>query len=411
MLRGTHDPEFEPVARALESILEKEPFGGAGVCIYQHGRRVFNMWGGPKNPTGDPWEEHTPSVSYSTSKGVVATALHMCKDRGQIRYDEPVATYWPEFAQNGKDKITVRQVLTHSAGLYDLHRIVDHAELLLDWDKMVRALETAPAAHLPGRFHAYHAVTFGHLIGELVRRVSGKPVPDFVRTEIAEPLGLKNFFIGAPDDAIARAARNLYRVPEGRPGESPEAERARRRERAKRMRLLAKGLSFFGIPMSPERMKAAFWTKGLETFDFSLPDVLRACIPAANGLFSAPDLARFYAALASGGTLDGVRLLSDTTLREASTVHRRGFDGVLVAPVRWRLGYHGVFKKFGFVRGAFGHSGYNGSGAWASPRHRASLAYVVNAGLGTPVGDLRMIKLTSAALESFDKVARRRRAA
>ena len=113
----------------------------------------------------------------------------------------------------------------------------------------------------------------------------------------------------------------------------------------------------------------------------------------------------FYANAPGGGALDGVRLLSESTLREATTVHARGPDGVLVAPMRWRLGYHGVLRYHGYVRGAFGHYGYNGSGAWASPRDRAALAYVVNAGMGTPVGDVRMIKLTSTAMAACERVA------
>lgn len=367
------------------------------------------MWGGPRDPQSNPWQADTPSVSYSTSKGVIATALHMCKDRGLIRYDDPVAKYWPEFAQNGKGAITVRQALTHSAGLYDLPKVIAHADDLLDWEATVRGLERAPASHAPGRFHAYHAVTYGHLIGELVRRVSGKPVPRFIQEEIAAPLGLRNFFIGAPDTAIARAARNIRPPGPARPGETPERTQERRRRKAARIAMLARGLNLIGIPMDPDRMQRAFAVKGIEHWDFSSPEVLRACIPAANGLFSAPDLARFYAMLGAGGELDGVRLLSEATVLEATQVHARGPDGVLVAPMRWRMGFHAVYYRLGIIRGGFGHSGYNGSGAWASPRHQAALAYVVNAGMGTPVGDWRMLKLTAAALTCIK--AQKRRAA
>lgn len=406
MLQGKYEPGFEPLAHTLTSILQEKPFGGAALCVYQRGRPVFDMWGGPRNPEGDPWEERTASVSYSTSKGVVATALHMCKDRGLVRYDDPVARYWPEFAQNGKGAITVRQALTHSAGLYSARTIVDHADVLLDWDETIRALERAPAAHSPGRYHAYHAITYGHLIGEIVRRVSGKPFPRFVREDIAEPLGLRDFHIGADDEAIARAARNVDRVPGRGSAESKERAKARADERAKRMKLIARALNFVGIPMSTERMHSALTAKGIEKWDFSSPEVLRACIPAANGLFSARDLARFYAAL-STGSLDGVRLLSEQTLKEATQVHTHRPDGVLVAPMRWRLGYHAVFYKRGIVRGGFGHSGYNGSGAWASPSHGISLGYVVNAGYGTPFGDWRMVRLTTTLIDCLKATGRR----
>jgi CubicO group peptidase (beta-lactamase class C family) len=389
--------------------LRGPPHGGAALAIYERGQLVFDMWGGPRNPAGDAWEEHTPSVSYSTSKGVTATALHICKDRGLVRYDDAVAKYWPEFAQNGKGSITIRQVLSHSAGLYDVHSLVPEAETLLDWGAMVRAFELAPASHAPGRFHAYHAVTYGYLIGEIVQRVSQKPFSQFVRENIAEPLGLADFFIGAPEDAIARAARNIHKAPGRASDESPERSKLRRQKRAARVKLVARGLNLFGIPMSPDRMKRAFSVRGIERLDFSSPEVLRACIPAANGLFSARDLARLYALLANGGALGDVRLLSSATLQEATAVHGRGPDGVLMLPMRWRLGYHGVFSKLGIVKGAYGHSGYNGSGAWASPLHEASLGYVVNAGLGTPVGDWRMVKLTGSALACLK--TRRTRAA
>jgi len=409
MLHGKHEPGFEPLAQLFATILSEPPHGGACLTVYEHGRPVFDMWGGPKNNEGEPWQEHTPSVSYSTGKPAVALALHILKDRGLIRYDERVAKYWPEFAQNGKGEITVRQALSHAAGLYSVRTIVEHADVLLDWDATVHALERAPAAHAPGRFHAYHAVTYGHLIGELVRRVSGKPVPQFIQEEIAEPLGLVDFFIGAPDEAIARSARNIVRAPGRVSGESKERSRARAEVRTKRLKTIARGLNLFGIPLNPERMHKAFTPRGVESWDWSSPTVLKACIPAANGLFTGRDLARFYAMLAGGGALDGVRIVSKETLREATVVHARGPDGVLVAPMRWRLGFHALFSKLGIVRGGFGHSGYNGSGGWASPSHSASFGYVVNAGFGTPFGDWRTLKLTTTTLACLKQ--RKRRAA
>lgn len=411
MLVGHHDPGFEPLALQLEAILRAPPFGGAALCIYEDGKPVFDMWGGPRNAAGEPWEEHTPGVSYSTGKPVVATALHILKDRGLVRYDEPVARYWPEFAQNGKGAITVRQALSHAAGLYAVRSIVEHADVLFDWEATIHALERASAAHAPGRYHAYHAITYGHLIGEIVHRVSGKPLPRFIQEEIAAPLGLHDFFVGAPDEAIERAARNINRAPGRVSHDSPEQRQARRKAKADRMRLLARGLNLVGIPLNPRRMHRAFSPRGVEDWDFSSPKVLRACIPAVNGLFSGRDLARFYALLGAGGTLDSVRLLSPQTIAEATRVHAHGPDGVLLAPMRWRLGFHAVFSKFGIVRGAFGHSGYNGSGAWASPAHGAALGYVVNAGMGTPVGDWRMVKLTTTALACVKARKARRRAA
>jgi CubicO group peptidase (beta-lactamase class C family) len=397
MLSGRHDPGFEPLARAFEDVLSHAPYGGAALTLYLHGQPVFDMWGGPRDNDGNPWEERTSSVSFSTTKGIVATALHIAADRGLVHYDDPVARYWPEFAQRGKHAVTVRQVLNHSAGLYDAFNVIEHADQLLDWDKTVDALAAAPLAHEPGRYHAYHALTYGYLVGEILRRVSQRPVSQFIREEIAEPLGLSDFHVGAPEPALARAAHTYQRTSD-RPPRTPEERRAAYARRERKLSNVARVLRVFGVPMKPERMRDAFAARGIGSWDFASPRVLRACIPSVNGLFTARDLARMYAALASGGALHGTQLLSAETLRQATSIHTRKPDGVLVAPMGWRLGYHTVVSKRGVVRGAFGHFGYNGSGAWASPRHNAALGYVVNAGSGTPVGDWRMNKLTSAAL-------------
>jgi CubicO group peptidase (beta-lactamase class C family) len=408
MLSGTHEPGFEPLARALEEVLGREPFGGAGLSVYQDGRIVFDMWGGTRDHRGAPWEKHTPSVSFSTTKGIASTALHMLADRGKVHYDDPVAKYWPEFSERGKGAITLRQVLNHSAGLYDVRNVVEHADVLLDWDATVRALAQAPAAHAPGRYHSYHAMTYGHLVGEIVSRVSGKPFSTFVADEIAAPLGLTDFFIGATDDAIARAARLPGPMSRRPPGPAHKRNPAHGRRRAQRLKLLQKALRLVGLPANFGRLKDAFAPRGIERWDMSSPEVLRACIPSVNGLFTARDLARVYAVLAAGGTLQGVRLMSPATVRQASEVQHRGPDGVILFPMGWRLGYHGVPTTLGTIKGAFGHFGYGGSGAWASPRHNASFALVVNAGAGTPFGDFRVVKLSGVAIGCIR--ARRRRA-
>jgi CubicO group peptidase (beta-lactamase class C family) len=407
-IQGIHDPAFKPLARAFSEVLGSPPFGGAALTVYVDGRIVFDMWGGPRDAIGNPWEAHTPAVSYSTTKGVAATALHVARDRGLLDYDAPVARYWPEFAQNGKAGVTVRQVLTHEAGLHDVRALVEHAEVLLDWDATVNALAKAAPSHAPGRFTAYHALTYGHLVGEIVRRVSGVSFSRFIHENIAQPLGLEDFFVGAPPEACARAARILkpqgVHKPAHRSGPSSAERRAAKQERAERVARWARRL---GLPMNPQRTFSALTPRGIEHWDFSSPEVLAAAIPAANGLFSARDLARLYAALALGGAIDGQRILAESTVREATRIQTLRPDGVLVIPMGWRLGYHSVLSQLGPVRGAFGHAGYNGSGAWASPRHGMGFGYVVNAGLGTPVGDRRMLKLSSVALACARSAKRR----
>jgi CubicO group peptidase (beta-lactamase class C family) len=388
---GEVAPGFEPVARQLEVQLAKQR-GGAAVCVYHRGRCVVDLWGGVKDETGAPWQRDTMAVSFSTTKGVISTALHVLADRGLLDYDAPVACYWPEFAQAGKAAITVRDVLAHRAGLFNIRDLVDDVRRMLEWEHMVSALAAAPAAAVPRGASAYQALTYGYVVGELIRRVSGKPVPRFLADELADPLGLDGLYIGAPASELHRAARL---VGARRPGTDDDATR-RRRQRI--YGAIERGLRLFGHPVDLERTAAALTPRGISSFDFSSDEVLAACIPAANGLFTARSLARLYAALAAGGTLDGVRVLSPATVARATEIQCNGFDQVVVFKMRWRLGYHRVGSTRGVPPRAFGHFGWGGSGAWADPDRQLALGLIVNAGTGTPIGDLRILRLNSAAL-------------
>src|SRR5690606_11887909 len=226
--------------------------------------------------------------------------------------------------QAGKAAIAVRQLMSHEAGLYGLTELVTRADDLLDWELMVLRLVAAQPAHLPGCHSAYHALTYGFLVGEIVRRVSGQPFSEFIGGELAESLGLDGLYVGAPEEALPRAAR-LMQLPSGSrvarrgPTPNPDAE-ARARRWARRLWwlrrqqgvawVLERGLRALGVPADLAQTRRAFITPGIGRLDFSDPDVLRASIPAANGLFTARSLARLYAALAGGGSLDGVRLMS-----------------------------------------------------------------------------------------------------
>ena len=163
--------------------------GGAALCVYHRGECVVDTWGGVRNREGDPWERDTLALSYSTTKGVASTLLHILVDRGLVDYDAPVAEYWPEFAAAGKDSITVRQVMCHEAGLYDVRGMIDHARRMLDWAYMTEVLAAARPAHEPGATHGYHGLTYGWLVGEIVERVSGMSFSEFLARELAEPLG------------------------------------------------------------------------------------------------------------------------------------------------------------------------------------------------------------------------------
>lgn len=399
MLHGHIHPDFHPLARALERQLSKTS-GGAAVCVYHEGECVADLWGGYRDAEGTLWERDTMSVSYSTTKGVTSTALHLLADRGLVDYDAPVADYWPEFAAAGKQDITVRDVMCHRAGMFNIRDLIDDARRMLEWDYMIEALARAPAATLPGTASAYQALTYGYLVGEIIQRASGRALGELVQTEIAEPLGLDGLYIGVPAEQLHRAARLIdfpgRKQTNGSGGNAKPSRSRRRRELI--ARALQVTLRAVGHPVDLGRAAAALVPRGIGSFDFSSDEVLQASIPAANGMFTARSLARLYAALANGGELDGVRLMTPETIERATQIQVRGYDQITLFPMRWRLGYHRVGTMRGVPRRAFGHFGYGGSGAWADPVRNMSVAMTLNSGGGTPMGDFRMLRMNTVAL-------------
>ncbi len=399
---GTVHPDFIPVAEALRRQLEGHP-GGAAVCVYHRGQCVVDLWGGYRNDAGAPWQRDTMSPSFSTTKGVAATVVHVLVDRGVLDYDARVADYWPEFAQGGKGAITVRHVLAHQSGLYHIRQMIDRADRMLDWDYMIRAIERATPVHEPGARTGYHGLTFGFLVGELVERVTGRPFAQVVRQTIAEPLGLDGLYIGAPADQLARAARLIWPpsglLSLGDIGAVWVGGRELSEVLAAPAFVLRRLLALVGVDLDLPSILDALAPRGIAAFDFGAAQTLQAAIPAANGLFTARSLARMYAALAGGGTIDGVRLLSPRTMARATEVQSAPAGrAVIPFDMRWRLGYHGVLTTLGVPRHAFGHFGFGGSGAFADPSRELAVALVVNSGMGTPFGDLRIARIGGAAL-------------
>jgi CubicO group peptidase (beta-lactamase class C family) len=396
---GSVHPDFQMVADALRAQLRAYAGGGA-VCVYHQGECVVDVWGGDADAKGRRWRQDTMSPSFSTTKGVAATALHVMADRGLVDYDDTVASHWPEFAQAGKEHITVRQVLAHQSGLYHIRQMIDRADRMLDWEHMIHAIERTPPIHEPGARTGYHGLTFGFLVGELIQRVSGRPFPDVVREVIADPLGLDGLYIGAPADQVGRAAQLIWPkrgwlvpqsrafalLPHGRLG-GVSAESVQR------------VLDLVRVPVDIESILDALAPRGIGSFDFGSTETLQASIPAANGLFTARSLAKMYAALADGGAIGGARILSEAAVRRATAVQPspRG-RSVIPFDMRWRLGYHGVLTSRGVPKQAFGHFGFGGSGAFADPRRRLAVGLIVNSGMGTPFGDLRIVRIGGAAV-------------
>ena len=370
------------------------------MCVYHKGEKVVDAWGGSRDAAGSPWLEDTLSMSFSTTKGVASTLLHVYADRGLIDYDAPVSEYWPEFATGGKERITVRQVMCHEAGLYAIRDMVEHGRELLDWQQVTSRIAASTPRHAAGTAHGYHAMTYGWLVGEIVRRVAGnRPFPELLASELAKPLGLEGLYCGVPADQQHRCATLLARTMEG----SPDDRRRNTQKILQRAERWRERLSRLGFHYDPSESIAALMAPGMEDLDFNSEEFRAASIPSANGMFTARSLARLYACLAQGGELDGVRLLSYDTLRKASEEQNRGAGRVIPISMRWRLGYHRVFAVRARVPAGFGHFGFGGSGGWADPQRQLAVALTVNSGVGTPFGDARIARIGGAAVRCADR--------
>lgn len=377
MIAGYVHPDFAGVATELARQLRKRRVGGSAICIYHRGEKVIDIWGGDRNAAGDPWEADTMALSFSTTKGVTTTALHVLADAGEIDYDDRVVKYWPEFGAAGKSEVTVRHMLAHQTGLHRLRTMVSHAKDMLDWDYMTAVIAAAEPAYEPGTRHGYHAVTFGWTVGELVRRVSGISLGDFVRKEIAGPLGEDGLHIGVPLDQRHRVA------------ELTQVNRAVRSELS---------IDFMTGRRLTRESTDALLPHGIVDLFWSDP-IYGAELGGANGVFTARALASMYVPLASPDTANGFRLSRDRVV-QMGHVQTRGLDVVFSAPFRKRLGYHDIFTTAGMEPSAFGHWGLGGSGAWADPRHELAVAFVTNVHNFTPLMSTRIMRIGGVAVRA-----------
>lgn len=358
---GTAASKFKPIQEVFARQLAEGKGVGAAVAVYHRGELVVDLWGGQADHTsGRPWEEDTICVVYSTTKGAAATCLHMLADRGLLSYDDPVAKHWPEFAKNGKEGVTIRHVLTHQAGIPQQPEGVDH-EHMLEWEKMVHAMEELTPLWKPGEMTGYHPYNFGWLVGEIVRRVDGRSIGAFLRAEVVEPLGLRDLYIGLPQSDEGRVARLESVMPGGTEVEALVDQWLR--------------------PESIAGKALPRWMS--DPIDFmNTPEAHQAEIPAANGIASARDLARLYACLAAGGTLDGVTIVRPETLASATKQQTSRPDATLMFPIGWALGYMtgGPFVSVSGPRAtSFGHAGFGGSNAFADPEiGNLAFAYITN---------------------------------
>lgn len=340
------------VQEAIDRLVESGAERGLQVAVYRHGRMVVDAVAGIADPeTGRAVTPDTPFYVYSTGKGATATVAHVLVERGLFAYDTPIAEVWPEFGTHGKERATVRHALTHTVGVPGLSPDTT-PEDVCDWQKMCTLIAEAEPWWEPGTRTAYHAYTFGYIVGEIVRRTTGKPISQVLREEVTGPLGIADeLFFGVPQSALGTLARL----------EDMEGSAAF-------LDAMPDDASFFKLAPRAVVPTAAFGNRA---------DVLQADIPA-GGKLSARAIARMYAALL--GEVDGVRLLSPERLREVSAVAFSGTDEIFGSPTSWTLGYTPGWPGAGpnTPQTAFGWGGVGGSHAYADPATGIAFALTKN---------------------------------
>lgn len=409
--QGSVATGFERVHEAFEAGAAQLEQGGGAYSVYVDGKQVVNLWGGLAR-AGEPWREDTATVLMSTTKGLAALCAQLLQDRGVLDIEAPVAEYWPEFGCNGKENATVRQVLDHTVGVLGLH---DPAAIL-DWsgtgwddyDGIAAQLASAEPAWEPGTKVGYHAISYGWLTGEIVRRVTGATIGSFFHEAVAKPLGL-NTRIGTPESEQHRVATVLPESYDGIPPELVELDRINRAAFNEEGNLLA---------TAAIHMHGGNIIQNLSTFT-NLPKVLSVEIAAANGTSSARDIARVYGLLANGGALDDIRLVSPESIALFSAVSAQGRSAVtpaitvgdLTVPppyTCYALGYArnvpepGLPPAFGPNTETFGHAGHGGQVGFADPVRNLGVGFVRSHLSFSPELATTLIATTYECLDALD---------
>jgi CubicO group peptidase (beta-lactamase class C family) len=343
------------VQELIESQISAGRQIGIQVAAYKDGEQVVEAVAGAMGPHDPrPMQHDSLTCAFSVTKGVAATAIHILADRGQIEYDVPVAKYWAAFGKHGKDRVTVAQAMSHQVGLYAMRRPFSpsHAS---DWEGGLRFMEDGVPAWEPGTATGYHAFTWGWIVGGIVQAATGRHIKDVIREEIAEPLGMADeMFVGIPDGVEDRLV-TLDTSAQGRTDG----------------------------PIPPEHpmfdaMPPDMWPH------FNSMEVRKACVPSGNGHFTARAVAKMYAALANGGEVGGVRLVSPERIKHMQRLMTAEPDRVIVGAIRKSIGYFmggdrdGIPNAMGPRESAFGHPGAGGALAFADPEAGLAIAVIHN---------------------------------
>ena len=430
--------------------LDDAPAGGA-LVVYQAGKCIAQASVGLAGADLS-WSKDTLSLNFSTGKGILATLVHVLVSQKKLDYDLPIAHYWSAFATQNKDKITLRNVMSHQADLFSIQSINVDNKTVLDWDVMLEKVVAMPVtapeqAELYGS--AYSALVYGWVLGGVIEAVTAMPLAQALRHYLTEPLGIADScYFGVPNNQLNKVARlvknfkSVEDVPEEAQENTQPQPRARRHkpvlkpDSANTLQTYSylpsyacwqkqanvadldtaqiNRLYFNNSQLNLKNYKSALLLASKEPIDYYHPKTLQAAIPAANGVASAQAMATIYAMLANGGVWQGKTLIDEATFKELSTPQVTGMDAVMPANMDWRLGYH---RRFSICNDesseentqnakscapqSFGHMGYNGSVAWCDPQRQLSFAFIHNFDV-TMLNDIRQFALTEAVLKLVD---------
>jgi CubicO group peptidase (beta-lactamase class C family) len=373
-IHGFCAPQFEPVREAFAANFANGLELGACAAVTRDGVPVVDLWAGDADPGGRRWQEDTIVNVYSTTKTMASLCMLMVADRGLVDFDAPVATYWPEFADGGKQAVLVSHVMSHSSGVSGFDPPIGSPDELYDWDGIAARLAAQAPWWTPGDGSGYHAITQGFLQGEIIRRVTGRSLGTFFREEVAEPLAA-DFHIGLDpvhDDRVAELI-----PPEVALGaEETDADSIGVR-------------TLRSCPLDGTEPRTSGWR--------------RAEIPAAGGIGNARAVARVHSALACGGEADGVRLLSEAGVAWALEEQNQGFDRVMGVPIRYGMGFGLIDPTFPLSPNerVFFWGGWGGSISVIDLDARMSVAYVMNRMEADLLGDVRGGSIVMAAYRAL----------
>ncbi len=371
-IQGECDPQFSKVKETFEKLYREDREIGSCFAVYKDGNPLVDLWGGfqDKDKT-KPWQKDNLVTVYSTTKGVAAFCIALAMEKGLLKYEEKVSTYWPEFASNGKEDITIGMLMSHQAGICspETRNVDDYYNQNL----MAEKLAGMTPIWEPGTASGYHSMTFGWLTSELILRVTGKSLGTFFREEVGDRHEI-DFFIGLPESEDHRVAElvpfDIVR------NEYSEQEQVELTDAQKSQRNSAGTLD---IQNTKEWRQAE--------------------IPSANGQGNAGGLAKLYSLIVPED--NSLKLLKDDTVNQMTTMQIEGRDLVLAVQVRWGVGF--ILNKhkiiYGPVEGAFGHSGYGGSCAFGDPENKIGVSYVMNRMLDNFNADGRSIELINATYD------------